>query len=105
MGRETPSHRTTPPQCPSPLAQSSSTLDMSLAPAGVTGNAAYFVIVPCGHASGPITVTAASATSSPQTIQVNVTLVTLTGATFGSFDPPVNNTSGVVGAIQVTGWA
>ncbi|HEY6390477.1 MAG TPA: SBBP repeat-containing protein [Bryobacteraceae bacterium] len=54
--------------------------------------------------SGIVTVTAPGALNSPQTITVNVALVTPT-LPFGSFDTPVNNTSGVVGAIPVTGWA
>jgi uncharacterized repeat protein (TIGR01451 family) len=54
--------------------------------------------------SGTVTVTAAGAINSPQTIQVNIAGVTPT-LPFGSFDTPLNNTTGVVGAIPVTGWA
>jgi hypothetical protein len=51
-----------------------------------------------------VTVTAPGAPNSPQTIQVNVASVTPT-LPFGSFDTPITNTTGVVGAIPVTGWA
>jgi hypothetical protein len=54
--------------------------------------------------NGIVTVIAAGATNSPQTIQVNVIGVTPT-LPFGSFDTPATNTTGVVGAIPVTGWA
>jgi hypothetical protein len=54
--------------------------------------------------SGVVTVTAPGAANSPQTIQVNVVTVT-PSSSFGSFDTPVNNTSGIAGAIPVTGWA
>jgi hypothetical protein len=54
--------------------------------------------------SGIVTVNAAGAANSPQTIQVNVAGVTPT-APFGSFDTPAAGSSGVVGAIPVTGWA
>src|SRR5260370_144670 len=51
-----------------------------------------------------LTVTAAGAISSPETMQVNVAVVTA-ALPFGSFDTPITNTTGVVGAIPVTGWA
>jgi len=54
--------------------------------------------------SGIVTVTAPGAVNSPQTIQVNVASVT-PALPFGSFDTPINGTTGVVGAIPVTGWA
>jgi uncharacterized repeat protein (TIGR01451 family) len=68
-----------------------------------TGNAVFQVSVTQGPA-GVITVSAPGATNSPQTVQVNIANVT-PAAPFGSFDTPANNTSGVVGAIPVTGWA
>ncbi|HEY6389661.1 MAG TPA: hypothetical protein VIX89_00190 [Bryobacteraceae bacterium] len=54
--------------------------------------------------SGMVTITAPGAANSPQNIQVNVVGVTV-APPFGSFDTPVNNTTGVVGAIPVSGWA
>jgi hypothetical protein len=53
--------------------------------------------------SGAVTVTAAGATNSPQQVQVNVSNVT-PALPFGSFDTPLNNTTGISGAIPVTGW-
>jgi hypothetical protein len=50
-----------------------------------------------------VTVTAAGATNSPQQIQVNVANVT-PGLPSGSFDTPLDNTTGIAGAIAVTGW-
>jgi len=57
-----------------------------------------------GSPGAIITVTAAGATGSPQQIQVNVASVS-PGLPFGSFDTPANNTSGITGAVGVTGWA
>ena len=57
-----------------------------------------------GSAGAIITVTADGATGSPQQVQVNVTSVTPTKP-FGSFDTPANNTTGITGAVGVTGWA
>jgi len=54
--------------------------------------------------SAVVTVTAPGATNSPQQIQVNIASVT-PGIPYGSFDTPVNNTTGVTGSIAVTGWA
>ena len=71
-------------------------------PSGVGSGALQISVSP--GPSGVVTVTAAGATNSPQQIQVNVANVT-PGLPFGSFDTPVNNTAGIVGAIPVTGWA
>jgi hypothetical protein len=82
---------------------SSNQSNITVSPASGTGNAALQITGTSG-ASGVITVTAAGATNSPQQIQVNVVNVAPTGP-FGSFDTPVNNTTGIAGAIPVTGWA
>jgi len=71
-------------------------------PSGV-GSAALQISANPGP-SGVVTVTAAGATNSPQQIQVNVANVT-PGSPSGSFDTPLDNTSGIAGAIAVTGWA
>ena len=71
-------------------------------PSGV-GSAALQISASPGP-SGVVTVTAAGATNSPQQIQVNVANVT-PGSPSGSFDTPLDNTSGIAGAIAVTGWA
>ncbi|HEY6392207.1 MAG TPA: hypothetical protein VIX89_13060 [Bryobacteraceae bacterium] len=81
-------------------------LPITATPSSGTGNGSFFVNVPAGMVagSGTIAVTAPAATNSPRTIEVYINL-NPTGPPFGSFDTPVNNTSGVVGAIPVTGWA
>jgi uncharacterized repeat protein (TIGR01451 family) len=63
-----------------------------------------FQIAASQGSSGIVTVTSTGAINSPQTITVNVAAVT-PAQPFGSFDTPINNTTGVVGAIPVTGWA
>ena len=56
---------------------------------------------------GTVTVTAPSASNSPQLVQVSVKVMNAgaTGSPFGSFDTPANNTAGISGSIAVTGWA
>jgi hypothetical protein len=61
-------------------------------------------IIASPGASGVVTVSSPGASGSPATILVNVATVLITQP-FGSFDTPINNTTGVVGAIPVTGWA
>jgi hypothetical protein len=63
-----------------------------------------FQVAATAGPSGTITVTSPGATNSPQVITVNVASVLIL-APFGSFDTPLNNTTGVTGAIPVTGWA
>jgi len=82
---------------------SSNQSNITVSPTSGMGNGTFQVSAAAG-ASGIVTVTAPGALNSPQTITVNVTGVTPT-LPFGSFDTPVNNTTGVVGAIPVTGWA
>jgi len=55
-------------------------------------------------ASGTVTVAAGGVANSPQVIQVNIASVA-PALPFGSIDTPLNNTTGVAGAIPVTGWA
>jgi NHL repeat len=83
---------------------SSSPINIILTFPSGTGNGSFFVSS-LGPPSGTVTVTAPGAANSPQTIQVNAALLNPPGTPFGSFDTPVDNTSGVVGAIPVTGWA
>jgi len=54
---------------------------------------------------GTISVTA-TATNSPQTVTVTLTVKdpTDTSLPFGSFDTPIDGTSGITGAVPVTGW-
>jgi uncharacterized repeat protein (TIGR01451 family) len=71
---------------------------------GSGAGAGTFQISATSGPSGIVTVTAPGAIDSPQTITVNVASVT-PASPFGSFDTPLNNTTGVIGAIPVTGWA
>jgi uncharacterized repeat protein (TIGR01451 family) len=56
------------------------------------------------HVDGIITVTAPGATGSPKQIPAHF-IVSGIGFPIGSFDTPADNTTGVAGAIPVTGWA
>jgi hypothetical protein len=77
--------------------------NITVSPASGIGTGTFQVSATLG-ASGTVTVTAAGAANSPQTIQVNVASVT-PAPPFGSFDTPITGTTGVIGAIPVTGWA
>jgi hypothetical protein len=54
-----------------------------------------------------VTVNAGGATNSPQTVQVSLNVMNPAAVLppFGSFDTPLNNTTGIAGNIAVTGWA
>ena len=82
---------------------SSNQPNIIVSPGSGSGNGTFQVTATAGG-SGIVTVTAAGAGSSPQQIQVNVASAT-PGSPFGSFDTPVNNATGIAGAIPVTGWA
>ncbi len=77
--------------------------NITMNPASGVGTGTFQISATLGS-SGMVTVTAPGAANSPQTIQVNVASVAPT-VPFGSFDTPINGTTGVVGAIGVTGWA
>ena len=87
---------------------SSDRANVTISPASGTGSGTFQVTATPpsggGSAGALITVSASGATGSPQQIQVFVSAVTPTQP-FGSFDTPANNTSGIAGAIPVTGWA
>jgi len=59
-----------------------------------------------GNYKGSVTITSTSADNSPQTIEVtlNVKDPSDTILPFGSFDTPIDGTSGITGAVPVTGW-
>ena len=82
--------------------------NVTISPASGIGSGTFQVTAsaPAGGGSGGaiITVSAPGATGSPQQVQVNVTSVIPT-LPFGSFDTPANNTTGITGAVGVTGWA
>ncbi len=82
---------------------SSNQSNITVSPAGGAGSGVFQITASAGS-SGTVTVAAPGATNSPQQIQVNVADA---GADvpFGSFDTPANNSSGIAGAIGVTGWA
>jgi len=82
---------------------SSNQPNITVSPASGTGSAKLQITAAPG-ASGIITVTAPGTTNSPQQIQVTVTSVAPT-MPYGSFDTPLNNTTGIAGAIPVTGWS
>jgi hypothetical protein len=54
-----------------------------------------------------ITVSSGGASNSPRTLPVSVNVINPSAnlPPFGSFDTPVTNTTGIAGAIPVTGWA
>lgn len=83
---------------------SSNQSNITVSPTSGAGNAILQITASPG-ASGMITVTAGGATNSPQQIQVNVLSAGSSPPPFGSFDTPVINTTGIAGAIPVTGWA
>ena len=85
-----------------PWTVSSNQANITVSPTSGNGNGTFMVTAAAG-ASGTVTVTAAGATNSPQTIQVNVKSVT-PGLPNGSFDTPLDNTTGIAGAFPVTGW-
>jgi hypothetical protein len=82
---------------------SSNQSSITVSPGSATGNGAFQVTASAGP-SGVITVSAPGATNPSLTVQVNVAAVTPASPT-GSFDTPPSGTSGIAGAIAVTGWA
>jgi len=88
---------------------------LSVAPASGTGTGILQVSVnPIGLSAGltagvyqgAITVADPNASNSPQTIAVTLTVYAAggTGVPFGDFATPINGTTGITGAIPVTGW-
>jgi hypothetical protein len=82
---------------------SSNDPDIAVSPGSGTGNGTIQVRA-SGRGSGTITVSAPGATNPSLQVQVNVRAVT-SSTPVGSFDTPVEGTSGIAGAIAVTGWA
>ena len=77
--------------------------NITLTPASGTGTGT-FQVAPAPGPSGVVTITAPGASNSPLQIQVNIASVT-PAPPFGSFDTPADNTSGIAGAIAISGWA
>jgi hypothetical protein len=86
-----------------PWTASSNQPNIAVSPAGGTGNGTFDITVTAG-ASGVVTVSAPGAAKSPLQVQVNVASVT-PAPPIGSFDTPADGTTGIAGAIAVTGWA
>jgi hypothetical protein len=82
---------------------SSNQPNITVFPTSGTGNGTLTVTASPGL-SGAITITVAGVPGSPPQIQVNVVGVLLADPV-GSFDTPIDNVTGVVGAVPVTGWA
>lgn len=82
---------------------SSNQANITVSPGFASGNGTFQITATAG-ASGIVTVSAAGAANSPQQIQVNVASA-IPGSPYGSFDTPLNNSTGIAGAIPVTGWA
>jgi hypothetical protein len=76
--------------------------NITVSPASGTGNAVLRITATAGL-SGAVTVSAPSVNGSGQ-VQVNVASA-VPGIPYGSFDTPANDTTGIAGAIPVTGWA
>jgi len=84
---------------------------LSCNPTSGTGNAVITVSCdPSGLADGTytatITISSSNASNSPQTVNVTLAVIS-SGASaqpFGSFDTPADGTTGITGAIPVTGW-
>jgi hypothetical protein len=77
--------------------------NVTVSPASGTG-LGFLQIAATPGPSAVVTVTASGATNSVQQIQVDIASAT-PGIPYGSFDTPVNNTTGVNGSNAATGWA
>src|SRR5579872_365606 len=81
---------------------------ISVSPGSGNGTGSFAIgIVPgalpaSGSVTGTVTISASGVTS--QTVSVTAPIVSNSQVT-GSFDTPVNNTTGEAGAVAVTGWA
>jgi hypothetical protein len=85
---------------------------LSCSPSSGTGSARVAVsldpsALAAGETSAILMISSAEAENSPQPMSVHIKIYE-TGsnvAPFGSFDTPIDGTSGIAGAIPVTGWA
>jgi hypothetical protein len=77
----------------------------TVTPASGTGNATLLIAAnPTGTGSGPLLIFAQGAANSPMRVTINIRGAA-SGPPFGSFDTPANGTTGIAGAIPVTGWS
>src|SRR5579872_2772760 len=82
---------------------SSNQPNITVSPSSGAGNSTLQITASPG-ASGVVTVSAPGAINSPLQITVNIATV-VPAPPFGNFDTPANGTTGIAGAIAVTGWA
>ena len=84
---------------------------LTITPASGNGSGTFSVSVnagsyPNGSAlNGTLTITAPGVPNSPVTLPVQLIVRATVTAPFGSFDSPADGTTGVAGALPVTGWA
>jgi hypothetical protein len=81
---------------------SSNQPNVTVTPSAGTGSAELQITATSGS-SAVVTITAPSVNATGQ-VRVNVASA-MPGYPYGNFDTPVNNTTGIAGAIAVTGWA
>jgi len=81
---------------------SSNQPNITVSPAAGTGNTVLQITATAGS-NGVVTVTAPGVNAAGQ-VQIYIASAT-PGNPYGSFDTPANNTTGIAGAIAVTGWA
>lgn len=82
---------------------SSNRANITVSPTSSSGNRFFYVTAASG-ASGVVTLTAPGSVNVSLQITVNIATVVPT-IPFGSFDTPVNNSTGLSGNVPVTGWA
>lgn len=80
----------------------SSQPNVAVSPSAGTGDAVLQITAAPG--SGAVVTVTAASVSATGLVQVNVANAP-PGNPYGSFDSPANNTTGIAGAIPVTGWA
>lgn len=84
---------------------------VTVSPSSGNGNGTFNVSIAAGSypngtvKNATLTITGAGVPNSPLTIPVQLKISAATSAPTGFFDTPVDNTTGVVGALPVTGWA
>jgi hypothetical protein len=82
---------------------SSNQPNIRVSPTSGVGNATLQITATAGL-SGIVAINAAGVVNSPQVVQVQITIPTVSGP-FGSFDTPLNDARNVSAAVAVTGWA
>ncbi|HEX6464346.1 MAG TPA: BACON domain-containing carbohydrate-binding protein, partial [Vicinamibacterales bacterium] len=84
---------------------------LTVSPASGNGSGTFSVSVNAGSfpngtvLTATLTITAPGVPNSPITLPVQLKIMAAPGAPSGFVDTPVDNTTGVVGAVPVTGWA